>query len=167
MDAEKKGSDVLQLISFRTGAVEFAIGIMSVLEVIRMQEVARMPGMPEYVEGVFNLRGNVIPLIDLRKRFGLKPAVRDRENRIIVVSSAGRTSGLIVDSVGGIAMTAEGHVEPPPSSDFSGIPREYVSGIGRMGERLFLLLNIGRILSFDERLEPGSRLGAKPLSIIK
>nr|HPG60303.1 chemotaxis protein CheW [Candidatus Wallbacteria bacterium] len=90
---EKKGLKQQQLVSFRLGVEEYGVSIMKVQEIIRMQEITKVPQMPEFIEGIINLRGNVIPIIDLRKRFGLSCAEKTIDSRIVVVSVRERIVG--------------------------------------------------------------------------
>ncbi|MEE8574691.1 MAG: chemotaxis protein CheW, partial [Thermodesulfobacteriota bacterium] len=101
-------------------------------------------------EGVINLRGKVIPVIDLRKRFGLEVAERSEESRIIVVESVGKVVGLIVDSVTEVLRLASSTVEPPPDI-VGGIDSDYIDGVGKLDNRLVILLNLDKVLSSSER----------------
>lgn len=149
MSEDKKGLKNQQLVSFRIGSEEFGISIMKVQEIIRMQEITRVPQMPDFIEGVINLRGNVIPIIDLRKRFNLEISAKTNETRIVVVSVLDRIMGIIVDGVSEVLRLTDDQIEPPPPV-ISNIGKEYIKGIGKLDKRLLILLDIDRILSSEE-----------------
>ncbi|MGB0908753.1 MAG: chemotaxis protein CheW [Nitrospirales bacterium] len=136
---------VLQLVSFHVGEEEFAIDILGVQEIIRMVELTPVPNAPYFVEGVINLRGKVIPILDLRSRFGLPSADRTKETRIIVVEIADTVLGFIVDSVEEVLRLPENLIETPPSTGRGG-SAEFHKGIGRVNGRLLMLLDLGQIL---------------------
>ncbi len=146
---EKKGLKQQQLVSFRLGVEEYGVSIMKVQEIIRMQEITKVPQMPEFIEGIINLRGNVIPIIDLRKRFGLSCAEKTIDSRIVVVSVRERIVGIIVDGVSEVLRLSEEQIEPPPPA-VSTAGREYIKGVGKLEKRLLILLDIDKILSSEE-----------------
>lgn len=147
------GEDI-QVVAFRIGEEEFSIPILAVQEIIRMVEITRLPNVPDFVEGVINLRGKVIPVVDLRKRFGLPGKERDGGSRIVIVSLDGEdgdgTVGLIVDSVSEVLRLDIEAIEPL-SGIGTGIGVEYIDGVGKVGERLIILLNIHKILTSEEK----------------
>ncbi|HOD41867.1 MAG TPA: chemotaxis protein CheW, partial [Candidatus Wallbacteria bacterium] len=128
---EKKGLKQQQLVSFRLGVEEYGVSIMKVQEIIRMQEITKVPQMPDFIEGIINLRGNVIPIIDLRKRFGLSCAEKTIDSRIVVVSVRERIVGIIVDGVSEVLRLSEEQIEPPPPA-VSTAGREYIKGVGKL-----------------------------------
>jgi purine-binding chemotaxis protein CheW len=138
----------LQLVGFRVGGEEFGINILRVQEIIRSQQLTRVPNSPDCMEGVMNLRGKIIPVIALRKRFGLEEAPPDKQNRIVVVEIQGSVLGFIVDAVSEVVRIEAGKIEPPPR--LSAVEREYVSGVGKFGERLLIILDAGRLMSNSE-----------------
>jgi len=146
---EKKGLKQQQLVSFRLGVEEYGVSIMKVQEIIRMQEITRVPQMPEFIEGIINLRGNVIPIIDLRKRFGLAHGERTIDSRIVVVSVRNRIVGVIVDGVSEVLRISDENIEPPPPA-VSTSGRDYIKGVGKLDKRLLILLEIDKILSSEE-----------------
>lgn len=143
-------TDLLQLVTFGIDGEEFGVDILSVKEIIRMVEVTKVPKSPDFVEGVINLRGRIIPIIDLRKRFGLGARDHDKETRIIVVEISGMTVGFIVDSVSEVLRIPADTVEPPPPV-VSGIEADYISGVGKLEDRLLILLELNRIMTAAER----------------
>src|SRR3954453_17601802 len=105
----------LQLVGFRIGTETFGVPISVVYEIVRVTEITAVPDSPEYIEGVINLRGKIVSVIDLRKRFGAKEAGSSKKNRILVVESHGRLTGLIVDSASDVVKIPMEDVEPPPA----------------------------------------------------
>ncbi len=136
--------DEFQVVSFDIGAEEFAVGILEVQEIIRMVEITQVPKAPHYVVGVINLRGKVIPIMDLRLRFGLPTAERTKETRIVVVDIARIILGLIVDSVSEVLRIPSSEVEPPPSGSQAG--SEFHKGVGKVDDRLLILLDLHRLV---------------------
>lgn len=146
-DTESHG-DLLQLVGFRVGAEEFGLDILRVQEIIRLQELTRVPNSHESMDGVMNLRGKIIPVVALRKRFGLEQVPPDKQNRIVVVEIRGSVLGLIVDSVSEVLRIPAGTVEPPPH--LGKVKQEYVSGVGKIDDRLLILLDVDRLMSSDD-----------------
>lgn len=138
----------LQLVSFEVGGEEFGLDIVRVQEIIRMQPITRVPNSPSFVEGVINLRGKVIPILSLRKRFGLEGRAADRETRIVIGEVAGAVLGFVVDRVCEVLRIAAGAIEPTPR--LTKVGRAYVAGVGRAGERLVILLDMERLISGAE-----------------
>ncbi|MGB9715374.1 MAG: chemotaxis protein CheW [Thermodesulfovibrionales bacterium] len=141
-------ASVLQLVTFKLGDEEYAIDILKVQEINRMVEITSIPSAPEYVEGVINLRGKVIPVINLRKKFGLPVKEMDAQSRIMVVD-VGVKVGIIVDSVSEVLRLSSDTVEPPPPMT-TGNGSEYISGVGKLGDRLVILLDIERLLKNEK-----------------
>ncbi len=138
----------LQLVGFHVGGEEFALDILRVQEIIRLQQLTRVPNSHESMDGVMNLRGKIIPVVALRKRFGLELAPPDKQNRIVVVEIRGAVLGLIVDSVSEVLRIPAGTVEPPPH--LGKAKQEYVSGVGKIDDRLLILLDVDRLMANDE-----------------
>lgn len=139
----------LQLVGFRVGSEEFVIDILRVQEIIRTQQLTRVPDSPECMEGVMNLRGKIIPVIGLRKRFGLEEAPPDKQNRIVVVEIQGAVLGFVVDAVSEVLRIPADAVAAPPRIGV--VEREYVAGVGKVGERLLILLDTDRLMSTTEQ----------------
>jgi purine-binding chemotaxis protein CheW len=152
MSEEKKRQDaeLLQLVTFSIGDEEFGVEILKVQEIIRMLEITKVPRAPEFVEGVINLRGKVIPILDLRKRFGLAARDHDKHTRIIVIEINSMIVGFIVDSVSEVLRIPADTVEPPPPV-VSGLDSEYISGVGKLEDRLLIMLDLDRLLSNEEQ----------------
>jgi purine-binding chemotaxis protein CheW len=143
-----------QFVSFLLSDEEYAVDIMRVQEIIRISNITRVPQMPEFVEGVINLRGKVIPIIDLKCKFGLERRDQDRKSRIVVVDLDDKTTGLIVDSVSQVLNIEEDHIDPPPAMGTS-VNTKYIMGMGKVDDRLLILLDIDKVLDTDEVEELG------------
>src|SRR5438067_10891301 len=144
------GGDERQLVVFQLGAELYGVEISRVHEIIRLQAVTRVPRTPPFVEGIINLRGKVIPVVDLRRRFGLPTAEHTRASRIVVVEIGDQVVGLIVDAVSEVLRIAGATVEPP-SPIVAGPESEYLHGIAKLPERLVMLLDLDRVLAREER----------------
>lgn len=149
--ATDSGDGVLQLVSFHLAGEEFGLDIQKVREIIRMQALTRVPNAPDFIEGVLNLRGKVVPVIGLRGRLGLERRDADNQTRIVVVEINGIILGLVVDSVSEVLRISENSVEPPPRLCQS--EREYISGVGKLQDRLMILFDVDRLLNEVERID--------------
>jgi len=152
MDSKKLDSDLKGLVTFKIDNEEFGIDILSVETIIRMTEITKVPKAPEYVEGVINLRGSIIPIIDFRKRFNLKPREDGKNTRIIVANIDNKQMGFIVDSVSEVLRLPVSLIEPPPAI-VAGIEAEYIEGVGKLDDRLLILINIEKLFSISEKKE--------------
>jgi purine-binding chemotaxis protein CheW len=141
-----------QLISFEVGDEEYGLEILRVKEVIRIREVARLPGTPSFVRGIINLRGDVIPIISLRDKFGLAEQEYSGSTRVIVADVEGRLVGMVVDSVSQVVRLPADQVDPPPPIA-GGLSAEFINGVGKLEGRLIILLNLDRVLSAQEKRE--------------
>lgn len=152
---EQKGTDksqILQLVTFTLATEEYAVEILKVQEINRMKEITRVPNAPYYVEGVINLRGKVIPVVSLRKFFGL-PEEEDRtKQKIMIMDIQGTTIGLIVDSVSEVLRISSSVVEPPPPMTYS-VSTEFISGIAKLEDRLIILLDMDRLIGKEESVK--------------
>ena len=142
------GSDAQKdkFLTFHIADEEFAIPIGHVIEIVGIQKITEVPDMPNFVKGVINLRGKVIPIIDLRRRFGLQPKTHDKHTRIIVIEINTMIVGFVVDSVSEVLRIPASTVEPPPPV-VAGLESEYISGVGKLEDRLLILLDLDRLLS--------------------
>lgn len=147
-DRKQSSDELLQVVGFHIDQEEFGLDILRVQEIIRVQRLTRVPNSPEFVDGVINLRGKVIPIVALRRRFGLAELAHDNQTRIVVVEVNGTVLGLIVDSVSEVLRIPADTVEPPPR--LGKIEREYVKGVGKLDNRLLILLDVDRLLSDTE-----------------
>lgn len=148
---EPGGADILQLVTFKLGAEEFSVEILKVQEIIRLIELTRVPKAPSFIDGVINLRGNVIPVMDLRKRFGIEVTETTNDTRIIIVEIGEATVGFKVDAVNEVLRISTDTIEPPPSM-VSGVDSEYIEGVGKLEDRLLILLNVDKILADSEKI---------------
>ncbi len=139
--------ELLQLVTFRLGEEEYAVDILNVQEVNKMVDITHVPNAVGYLEGVINLRGRVIPVINLRKKFGLAAKDSDAQSKIMVVD-VGTTVGLIVDSVSEVLRISPDRVEPAPPMA-TGVDSEYIKGIGKLEDRILILLDLRKLLMKD------------------
>jgi purine-binding chemotaxis protein CheW len=140
-----------QLVVFSLLNENYGIDIYKVQEIIQYREITYVPKAPPFVKGVINLRGKIIPVIDLKERFGLAEKEVTNDTRIIVVEIASQTVGLIVDSVTEVLRISTSNIEPPPP--VTTIEVDFIEGVGKLDERLIIILDIDRILSKEERGE--------------
>lgn len=149
LEQADKPENILQLVSFVLDEEEFGVDILAVQEIIRMHEITKVPNSPHFVEGVINLRGRILPVIDLRKRLGLPPKPYDKGTRIIVVELLGRTVGFIVDAVAEVLRIPASVTEAPPQM-VSNIDSEFITSVGKLDDRLLILLDLSKIFSKNE-----------------
>jgi purine-binding chemotaxis protein CheW len=151
--------DTMQIVTFQVGGEEYGLDIKSITEVIRPLKITPLPRMPEFIEGVINLRGVIIPIVDLRKRFSLlKTAGNPRTMRLVITKGAFTTDagqgkellGLLVDLVNEVLHVPRKDIEPAPAAA-TGQHAEFITGMGKVGDRLIIFLDIARILSRQER----------------
>ena len=144
--------ELIQLVSFMLAAEEYGVEVLKVREIIRMPTITKMPNTPPYVEGVINLRGKVIPIISMRKRFGLMESENSSQTRIMVMDVAGALTGFIVDAVSEVIRIHSSEIQPPPSMVLSGgIGQEFITGVFNHADRLLIIMDVDRMFSEDER----------------
>ncbi|MFH0734080.1 MAG: chemotaxis protein CheW [bacterium] len=141
--------ELLQLVSFKIGNEEFGIDILKVQEINRMMQITKVPNAPGFIEGVVNLRGRIIPVMDLRTRLNMPRIDHDNRTRIIVVELEGITVGFIVDEVSEVLRIPKSITEPPPAMT-AGIDSDYITAVGKLEDRLLILLDLGKIFSNEE-----------------
>jgi purine-binding chemotaxis protein CheW len=144
----------LQVVGFRIGNETFGVRIGSVREIVRVPEITSVPSAPDTVEGVINLRGKIIPVMDLRKRFGHMDIQPDKKNRILVVELENKLIGLIVNAASEVLKIPPSEIEPP-GTVFAEGESSYVTGVGKLKGRLIILLDVSKLLHQQEvkRLE--------------
>lgn len=136
---------ISQIVSFRLSNEEYGVDIMHVQEIILIGQITLMPQVPEYVSGLINLRGHVIPIIDLRVRFGLEATDYTEHSRIIVLNVNKKTVGIIVDAVDEVLRINQDQIESA-SVGLTGFGKEYVSGLVKFEKKLLILMNIEKII---------------------
>ena len=142
----------LHIVGFQVGRETYGVPIKSLHEIVRVPEITAVPDAPDYLEGVINLRGKIVSVMDLRKRFGQKQVALKKQNRILVVEHGGRLAGLIVDSASEVLKIPSDAVEPPPAAFQEG-GLNCVTGLGKVAGRLVVLLDMSKLLA------PGSLQG--------
>lgn len=140
---------LIQLVTFKLAEEEFGVDILKVQEIIRMMPITKVPNSPDFVEGVINLRGKVIPVIDMRKRFGMAVSEHDSQTRIEVMDLQGQIVGFVVDAVCEVLRIKESTIEAPPPV-VAGIGSDYMRGVGKLEDRLLILLDLDKLLSTQE-----------------
>jgi len=143
-----EGHGTMQLVSFSLAKELYGIEITKVREIILITEITRIPEAPHFLKGLINLRSTVIPVIDLRARFGLPEAALTDESRIMVLQACGKTVGIVVDAVSEVLRVKHDQIAPPPPT-VAGLGRDYLSGLVKLDDRLLILLDIDKI--FDEK----------------
>ena len=144
-------SDVMmQVVTFNLVGEDFALPILDVREIIRMTDITPVPHAPGFVEGVINLRGQIIPVVDLRKRFNLGEQEIHEDSRIMVIEVSDNVLGVIVDAVSEVLRIAESEVQPPPGIVANGIGAEYLKGISYVNDRMLILIDINRVFNAEE-----------------
>jgi len=151
MEAQKfEISDLLQLVSFKVGTEEFGVDILKVQEINRMLKITKVPNAPDFVEGVVNLRGRIIPVIDLRKRLSIESKVHDNKTRIVVVDILGNIVGFIVDEVNEVLRISKDIIENPPEL-VSQVDSDFITSVAKLEDRIIILLDLDNLLKKDEK----------------
>lgn len=142
----------LQLVVFKLGKEEYGVDIAQVREIVRWQQITKVPQAPSFVEGIVNLRGQIIPIVDLAKRFSLMTgeASREESRRIVVVHIDGRAIGILVDGVSEILRIPTSQIEPPPPIVAGTMGADFLRGVGKVDGRLIIILDLNRIFSQEE-----------------
>jgi purine-binding chemotaxis protein CheW len=148
-DAARGDSTTYQFVGFRLGGEHYAIAITKIQEIIVMKPITRIPQVPAFIEGLINLRGSVIPIVNLRTLFGLPPREIDDETRTIIVNVGDRTIGYIVDDVTQVMRLAGDQIQPAPVS-ITAVSKQHIAGLARLEDRLLIILEIERLLKPEE-----------------
>lgn len=143
-------ADLLQLVSFKVSSEEFGVDILKVQEINRMLKITKVPNAPDFVEGVVNLRGRIIPVIDLRKRMSIETKSHDSKTRIIVVDIAGNIVGFIVDEVNEVLRISKDIIETPPEL-VSKVESDFITSVAKLEDRIIILLDLDNLLKKDEK----------------
>lgn len=141
-----------QCVIFSLGEEHYGVDIFQVREIIRVPQITQIPRAPGYVRGVINLRGGVIPVIDLAQRFGMEPGVSEDDRRIVVVELGEQLVGMVVDGVSEVLEIDGAHIEPPsPFITSAQSQSQAITGIAKVGDRLIILVDLEALLSGQER----------------
>jgi purine-binding chemotaxis protein CheW len=146
---------VLQLVGFRLDNEDYAIAITKIQEIILMKPITRLPQVPSFIEGLINLRGSVIPIVNLRKRFGLAPRDFDDETRTIVVNIHDKTVGCVVDAVTQVMRINQDQIQPPPLGALS-VNHHYLAGLAKLDDRLVIILDVDKLFEAEELATPAT-----------
>jgi purine-binding chemotaxis protein CheW len=149
-DTKNDSNELLQLVSFKIGNEEFGINILMVQEIIKTVQITKIPNAPVFVEGIINLRGKVIPVIDLRVKLNLEKKNQDKDTRIIVLEINSKTIGFIVDEVNEVLRIPKSITEPPPEM-VTGLNSEFITAVGKLDDRLITLIDLEKVLSVEEK----------------
>jgi len=136
----------VHIVGFQVGRETYGVPIAALHEIVRVTEITAVPDAPDHIEGVINLRGKIVAVVDLRKRFGEKPSAMGKKNRILVVESQGRLMGLIVDAASDVLKIPSRDVEAAPTVFQEGGGLNCVTGLGKYKDRLIVLLDINKLL---------------------
>ena len=139
----------LQLVVFNIGKELYGVGIESVHEIVKVPDITQVPDAPRFLEGVINLRGKIIPVVDLRKRLNLQGKDRNKSSRVLITENEGRLIGLLVDAVSEVLKLHPDAIEAPPEM-VSAIGVEYITGVAKVGERLVILLALQKVLNLED-----------------
>ncbi|WP_408956086.1 chemotaxis protein CheW [Natroniella sp. ANB-PHB2] len=145
-------ADTEQVIVFDIGSEKFGVKITKVHEIVRLKEITELPNSSKYMEGIINLRGDIVSVIDLRKRFNLEEIVDTNDTRIIVVDFEGQDVGLVVDNVSEVLHIKMKDVDLPPKS-MAGIKEDYLKGIVKVDDDIIILLDLDNLLSSKENIQ--------------
>ena len=147
-------TEPLQCVTFRLEGEIYGINVMLVQEVLRVTEIAPVPGAPDFVLGIINLRGNVVTVIDTRKRFALPAREMDDSTRIVIIESDQQTVGIVVDGVSEVVNVGREEIETAPSVGNDETAR-YIEGVVSRGDDLLILVDLNKLLTDDEWLDVG------------
>lgn len=148
---KEKSNELTQLVSFHLDNEEYGVEVLKVREIIRMVNITHMPNTPPYIEGIINLRGKVIPIISMRRKFGLMDMENNNQTRVIIMDVGGELLGFTVDSVSEVIRISASEIQPSPSVAAGGVGQEYIAGVINHGDRLLVLLNLDMMFSNEEK----------------
>jgi purine-binding chemotaxis protein CheW len=149
---QQLSGEMVQVVSFRLASEEYGVDIAQVQEIIRMVEITHVPRAPHFMEGVINLRGQLIPIIDLRTRFDMQRADATKHTRIVVTEIGSKRVGMVVDSVSEVLTVPIENIEGAPEM-IAGVGTEYIQGVGKVGDRLIIMLDLTMVISGEEKRE--------------
>ena len=149
-DKNHDSTELLQLVSFKIGSEEYGIDILNVKEINRMVSITKVPNSPVFVEGIINLRGQIIPVVNLRTKLVMTMIEYDKDTRIVIVDIDGRTVGFLVDAVSEVLRIPRNITEAPPELT-TGKDSEYITAVGKLEDRLLTLLDLNKVLVKEEK----------------
>ena len=138
-----------QVVRFLVGKESFGVDIGRVQEIVTVPEITRVPDTLDFLEGIINLRGKIVSIIDLRKRLRINGTERNKKNRILVTEIDGRVVGLVVDEVSEVLRLNPDNIEPPPEM-VNSVGAEYITGVGKLEDKIIMLLDVAKILKTSE-----------------
>jgi purine-binding chemotaxis protein CheW len=138
-----------QVVRFMVGKESFGVDIGRIQEIVTVPEITRVPDTPDFLEGIINLRGKIVSVIDLRKRLKINGAERHKKNRILVTEIEGKVVGLIVDEVSEVLRLNPDNIEPPPEM-VNSVGAEYITGVGKLEDKIIMLLDMAKVLNTHE-----------------
>jgi purine-binding chemotaxis protein CheW len=144
-----------QLVVFSMAKELYGVGIDSVHEIVKVPDITEVPDAPSYLVGVINLRGRIVPVVDLRKRLRLQAAERTKASRVLITENSGRLLGLLVDAVSEVLKVRPEAVEPPPDM-IASIGVEYIIGVAKVEPRLIILIDLRKVLSVEDMKKAGA-----------
>lgn len=147
---QKENLELIQLVSFKVGKEEFGVDILKVQEINRMLKITKVPNSLDFVEGVVNLRGRIIPVIDLRKRLSIENKIHDAKTRIVVVDIAGNIVGFIVDEVNEVLRISKDILENPPEL-VAQVDSDFITSVAKLEDRIIILLDLDALLLKNEK----------------
>ncbi len=145
-----KTADEMQVVVFKLGTDEYCVPVFQAREIQTYSTPTRIPNTPSFVEGIINLRGQIIPILDLKKRFSSGITEVNSNTRIIIIDMDEEVIGILVDSVSEVLKIPTSRFEPPPTAVKTSINNNYISGIGKIDNRLLILIDLGKVLNDDE-----------------
>lgn len=143
---EREQAAMVQSVTFHVASEEYAVDILHVQEILRPREMTRVPKAPSFLTGVINLRGQIVPVINLRTRLGMAPSEQTQDSRIVVVNHSGKTVGLIVDAMSEVLRISESVIHPPPVTPNAQFSSEYIQGVAKLEKRLLIFLDLAALL---------------------
>ena len=146
-----KSEELIQLVSFNLDSEEYGVEVLKVREIIRMPSITKMPNAPGYLDGIINLRGKVIPIVSMRRKFCLMESENNNHTRIMIMDVGGELMGFVVDSVSEVLRISSSEIQPPPVVVSGGVDQECLVGVVNRADRLLVMLDLERILSGDEK----------------
>lgn len=157
MESKTENTELLQLVSFKIENEEFGVDILRVQEINKLTNITKVPNTSDFIEGVINLRGRIIPVVNLRTRLGIPKKENDKNTRIVVVELTNNTIGFLVDAVSEVLRIPKNITEQPPEL-VTGVDTKYITSVAKLEDRLLILLDLEKLLTVDQTQEVESVL---------